>query len=81
MQGDPVAMAMFAFATLQYLGSAIGSAAFSEAFVKMKVEGWVYKIEQLSLIAKTHPHAAYVACTHGLSHKSFSGQFPTLETC
>ena len=53
----------------QYLGSAIGSTAFSEAFVKMKVEGWVYEIEQLSLIAKTHPHAAYAAYTHGLSHR------------
>ena len=28
----------------QDLGSAIGSAEFSEAFVKMKVEGWVYEI-------------------------------------
>ena len=53
----------------QYLGSAIGSAAFSEAFVKMKVEGLVYEIEQLSLIAKTHHHAAYAAYTHGLGHK------------
>ena len=53
----------------QYLGSAIGSAAFSKAFVKVKVEGWVYEIEQLSLIAKTHPHAAYAPYTHGLSHK------------
>ena len=53
----------------QYSGSAIGSAEFSEAFVKMKVEGWVYEIEQLSLIAKTHPHAAYAAYTHGLGRK------------
>ena len=53
----------------QYSGSAIRSAEFSEAFVKMKVEGWVYEIEQLSLIAKTHPHAAYAAYTHGLGHK------------
>ena len=45
----------------QYLGSAIGWAAFSEAFVKMKVEGWISEIEQLSLIAKTHPHAAHAA--------------------
>ena len=50
----------------QYLGSAIVPAAFSEAFVKMKVGVWVYEIEQLSLIAKTHPHAAYAAYTHGL---------------
>ena len=27
------------------------------------------KFEQLSLIAKTRPHAAYAAYTHGLSHK------------
>ena len=53
----------------EYLGSAIGSANFSEAFVKMKVEGWTYEIEQLSEISKAHPHAAYTAYTHGLSHK------------
>ena len=53
----------------EYLGSAIGSADFSEAFVEMKVEGWTYKIEQLSEISKTHPHAVYTAYTHGLSHK------------
>ena len=35
----------------------------------MKVEGWTYEIEQLSEIFKTHPHAAYTAYTHGLSHK------------
>ena len=35
----------------------------------MKVEGRVYEIEQLSLIVKTHPHSAYVAYTHSLSHK------------
>ena len=35
----------------------------------MKIEGWINEIEQLSLIAKTHPHVAYAAYTHGLSHK------------
>ena len=45
----------------QYLRSAIGSDEFTEAFVKMKIEGWINEIEQLSLIAKTHPHAAYAA--------------------
>ena len=53
----------------QYLRSAIGSDEFTEAFVKMKIEGWINEIEQLSLIAKTHTHAAYAACIHGLSHK------------
>ena len=53
----------------EYLGSAIGSADFSEAFVKVKIEGWTYEIEQLSEISKTHPHAAYATYTHGLSHK------------
>ena len=52
----------------QYLGSAIGSDEFT-AFVKMKIEGCKNEIEQLSLIAKTHPHAAYAAYTNGLSHK------------
>ena len=50
----------------EYLGTAIGSADF---FVKMKIEGWTYEIEQLSVIARTHPHVAYAAYTHGLSHK------------
>ena len=53
----------------QYLGAAIGSADFSEEFVKRKVEEWTAEIEKLALIAKTHPHAAYAAYTHGLSHK------------
>ena len=53
----------------QYLGSAIESDEFTEAFVKMKIEGWINEIEQLSLIAKTHPHAVYAAYTHGLGHK------------
>ena len=52
----------------QYLGSVIGSDEFTEALVKMKIEGWLNDIEQLSLFAKTHPHAAYAAYTHGLSH-------------
>ena len=53
----------------QYLGTVIGTAEFSEAFAKMKVEGWVYEIEQLALVTNTHAHAAYAAYIHGLSHK------------
>ena len=37
--------------------------------MKVKIEGWTYEIEQLSEISKTHPHAAYAAYTHSLSHK------------
>ena len=53
----------------QYLGSVIGKAEFIEAFVKMKIEGWINEIEQLSLISKTHPHVVYAAYTLVLSHK------------
>ena len=64
-----------------YLGSAIGSAEFIEAFVKMKIEGWINEIEQLSLIAKTHPHAVYAAYTLGLSHTWKFLLRTTLGTC
>ena len=47
----------------QYLGAALGT----EAFEEDKVKEWTSKIKHLSQIAKTQPHAAYSALTHGLS--------------
>ena len=52
-----------------YLGGAIGSTSFIEQFVGRKVQEWVDEIQTLSNIAKTQPHAAYAAFTHGLCSK------------
>ena len=51
----------------RYLGAALGTEAFVSAYVKEKVKEWISKIKHLSQIAKTQPHAAYSALTHGLS--------------
>ena len=34
-----------------------------------KVSTWVTEVEQLSSFAKSQPHAAFAACTHGLCHR------------
>ena len=40
-----------------------------ETFAQAKISGWVSDIEQLSVFAKSQPHAAFAAFTHGLSHR------------
>ena len=52
-----------------YLGAAIGTNDFVSTYVKTKVKEWISYIDQLALIAKTQPHAAFSALTHGLSSK------------
>ena len=52
-----------------YLGAAVGSTEYVEGYVRAKVDSWVTLVHNLSLIAKTQPHAAYSALTHGLSSK------------
>ena len=51
------------------MGGAIGTSSFLHQYVKTKVERWVNEIEKLSKFAKTQPHAAYAAFTHGLVSK------------
>ena len=53
----------------RYLGGVMGTASFLWQFVERKVNGWVQEIERLSTFARTQPHAAYAAYTHGLSSK------------
>ena len=53
----------------RYLGAVIGTPKFKENFVKTKVAEWAQEIKTLSEIAKTEPHAAYTAYTHGLQSK------------
>lgn len=51
------------------LGSPVGCEAFSSSFLTNQVSKWVAEVKTLSLFAKTQPHAAYSAFTHGLSSK------------
>ena len=39
-----------------HLGAALGSLAFTEAYVRDKVELWSQELLRLSSIAETHPH-------------------------
>ena len=52
-----------------YLGAAIGSGEYVKNYVKSKVNSWLSNVSNLTTIAKTQPHAAYSALTHGLSSK------------
>ena len=42
---------------------------FLTGYLKQKVEEWTKEVKTLSGYAKTQPHAAYAAFTHGLSSK------------
>ena len=53
----------------RYLGGAMGTTSFLQQYVERKVKGWVKEIEQLSKFARTQPHAAHAAYTHGLSSR------------
>ncbi len=52
-----------------YLDAAIGSCECIEEYVNTKVQLWSSSINTLSNIAKSQPHAAYSAITHGLLSK------------
>ena len=54
---------------VKYLGSAIGKRAYVESFLDLKVKEWRKELERLSAFAKTEPHAAFTALTHGLRSK------------
>ena len=53
----------------RYLGGAIGITSFRNQLIDQKVREWVEEIKTLSEIAKTEPHAAFAAFTHGLSSR------------
>ena len=52
-----------------YLGAVIGSQEYVEEYVSSKVREWSSSINILSDIAKSQPHAAFSALTHGLLSK------------
>ena len=53
----------------RHLGSVIGSKQFSKNNISSLITQWCEEITELSLIAKTHPQAAYSAFTSGYKHK------------
>ena len=52
-----------------YLGTANSSKEYVEAHTEKKVSEWMSCVNQLTDIAKTQPHAAFAALTHGLMSK------------
>ena len=50
----------------RYLGGALGTEMFEQQFLETKIGEWVKETAYLAKIAKTQPHAAYAAFTHGL---------------
>ena len=54
---------------MRHLGAAIGTEEFKKKYMGDKVNEWVKEVEGLAIIAKTEPHAAYSAYTHGLQHR------------
>lgn len=52
-----------------YLGAPLGTCEYTKQYVREKVNCWISDLQLLADIAKTQPHAAYSAFTHGLSHK------------
>ena len=53
----------------RYLGGALGTDGFERQFLETKVGEWVKETAHLAKIAKSQPHAAYAAFTHGLIHR------------
>ena len=52
-----------------YLGAPLGTCEYTKQYAQEKVYCWVGDLKLLADIAKTQPHAAYSAYTHGFSHK------------
>ena len=50
----------------KHLGAALGSCPFVEQCASQQVKEWTAELEQLSIIARSHPQAAYCAYSHGL---------------
>ena len=54
-----------------YLGAALGTAEYTQAFVTDRVQQLAEELEELAVITRTQPHAAYAAFTHGFTSKWF----------
>ena len=74
----------------RYLGSVIGDAAFTNKYVKDKVDKWIEDVTELSKYAAEEPQLAFSAYTKGLCHRwsfiqrttpAISPLFSPLEDC
>ena len=65
----------------RHLGACIGKETFKESYVNEKVETWVKEVKNLATIAKSEPHCALAAFTHGLKNKYvyFMRTIPNIE--
>ena len=52
-----------------HLGAALGSREFADQYIADKVSHWHEELTSLAEVAKSQPHAAYTAFTHGFVHK------------
>ena len=52
-----------------YLGAALGTEEYMQAFVTDKVQQWTGELERLATIARSQPHATHAAFTHGMTSK------------
>ena len=52
----------------RHLGVALGTEELKITYVNEKVEEWCKEMKNLSKLAKTQPHAAFSAYTHGEQH-------------
>ena len=50
----------------RHLGAALGTGSFIKEYVQEKVATWTADLDKLASIAKSDPHAAFAAFTHGL---------------
>jgi len=66
-----------------YLGAAIGTASYISNYVSQKVNLWIEELTLLSVIAKSQPHAAYSAFTHGIISKwlFIARTIPDVSSC
>ena len=52
-----------------HLGAALGTREYTENYVRTKVTEWSEELVTLANIAKTQPHSAHAAFTHGMTSK------------
>ena len=53
----------------RHLGAALGTEEFKTSYIDEKVNEWCMRLNKLTKIAKSQPHAAYAAYIHGEQHR------------
>ena len=64
------------------LGACVGDTDFKISYLTSKVDVWVQEIKRLSVIARSEPHCARAAFTHGLGNRYVYAMriIPEIET-